>query len=85
QTVHSSLAAHITPYNLAARSPELAAQLATHTGTAALNAGVTRQAAMIAYIDDFHLMLILTVLSVPLLFFVRKALPSKGSPQIAIE
>ncbi|MGH8461134.1 MAG: DHA2 family efflux MFS transporter permease subunit [Stenotrophobium sp.] len=85
QTVHSSLSEHISPYNLAAHSPQLAAQLATHAGTVALNAEVTGQAAMIAYIDDFHLMLILTVLSVPLLFFVRKALPSKGSPQIAIE
>jgi DHA2 family multidrug resistance protein len=36
------------------------------------NAEVTRQAAMVAYIDDFYLMMWLSFLSVPLVFFMRK-------------
>jgi len=37
-----------------------------------LNAGITRQAAMIAFLDDFQLMLILTLASIPLLLVFRK-------------
>ena len=40
--------------------------------TAMANAEVTRQAAMVAYIDDFYLMMWLSLLSVPLVFFMRK-------------
>ena len=47
------------------------------SGIAALNAEVTRQASMIAYLDDFKLMLILTLAAVPLLLFLRP--PGKGS------
>ena len=46
---------------------------------AALNGEVTRQAAMIAYLDDFQLMLILTLLVMPLLLFVRSARGSAKS------
>ena len=38
---------------------------------AALNAEVTRQAAMIAYLDDFRLMMALTIAVMPLLLFIR--------------
>jgi DHA2 family multidrug resistance protein len=38
---------------------------------AALDRAVTGQATMIAYLDDFQLMLILTLLSLPLLLLVR--------------
>ncbi len=36
-----------------------------------LNGEVTRQAQIIAYIDDFKLMLVLAILVLPLLLFVR--------------
>ncbi len=38
---------------------------------AALDALITRQASMVAYIDDFYLMLILTVLVIPLILLIR--------------
>jgi len=41
------------------------------SGIAALNHEVTRQAAMIGYIDDFALMLIVILASLPLLRLVR--------------
>jgi hypothetical protein len=41
------------------------------SGIAALNHEVTRQAAMIGYIDDFALMLIVILASLPLLLLVR--------------
>jgi DHA2 family multidrug resistance protein len=85
QVIHSSLVGHITPYNLAARNPQLAAQLASPDGAAALNARLSDQASMIAYLDDFQLMLILTVLAMPLLLLVRKGRAQPGAPQVAAE
>lgn len=40
-----------------------------------LNGMITRQSAMLAYLDDFHLMMILTVVSLPLVFLLRKPAP----------
>ncbi|TXH99178.1 MAG: DHA2 family efflux MFS transporter permease subunit [Rhizobium sp.] len=86
QIVHSTLSEHITPYNLAARNPEMAAQLASHAGTAALDGAVTVQAAMIAYLDDFQLMFILMMLTLPLLLMVRvKKTKGEDAPHVAIE
>ena len=42
-------------------------------GLGALNAEISRQSAMIAYLDDFWLMLILTLLTIPLLVLIRPA------------
>src|ERR1700738_4310932 len=41
--------------------------LSTPSGMAALNAKVTRQAAMVAYIDDFKLIMLIALFSIPLL------------------
>jgi DHA2 family multidrug resistance protein len=68
QVVHASLAQHITPLTLANHSRGV---YAGAQAIAALNRAVTAQASMIAYLDDFQLMLILTVLALPLLFLVR--------------
>ena len=42
-------------------------------GVAALNEEVNRQAAMIAYLDDFRLLLVLTLMVIPALLLVRPA------------
>ena len=42
-------------------------------GMAMLNMEVTHQATIIAYIDDFKLMLVLAIIVVPLLLLVRTA------------
>jgi DHA2 family multidrug resistance protein len=87
QIVHSTLAEHITPFNLAARNPHLAQQLSTTAGMAALNAKLTAQAAIVAYIDDFYFMLITTLLTLPLLLLVRTTRKRADGdvPSIAIE
>jgi MFS transporter, DHA2 family, multidrug resistance protein len=41
------------------------------SGVAALNAEATRQAAMVAYIDDFELMMIVIIVALPLLLLLR--------------
>jgi DHA2 family multidrug resistance protein len=52
----------------------------TTAGAAALNAEVTRQAMMIAYLNDFRLMLVLTLLAVPLLLVLRRPGPRPVRP-----
>ena len=76
QVMHERLAEHITPYNhiLHDTAPH---GMTSITGLAQLNAGVTRQAAMLAYNNDFKLMLILTLCAVPLVVLLRPAGSSK--------
>jgi hypothetical protein len=73
QIVHSRLMEHLRPDNPLAKAPYLSApfSLTDPSGIAALNHEVTRQAAMIAYNDDFALMLIVILASLPLLLLVR--------------
>jgi DHA2 family multidrug resistance protein len=73
QIVHSRLMEWLRPDNPLAQPPFLPPpfSLTTPEGIAALNHEVTRQAAMIGYIDDFALMLIVILASLPLLLLVR--------------
>jgi DHA2 family multidrug resistance protein len=75
QIVHSRLVEHLRPDNPLAQAPFLAPpfSLTTPSGMAALNAEVTRQAAMVAYVNDYALMMIIVLLLIPLLLLVRRA------------
>ena len=75
QIVHSRLVEALRPDNPLAQGHFLPPQfsLTAPSGVAALNAEVTRQAAMIGYIDDFMLMLLVILGSLPLLLLVRVA------------
>jgi DHA2 family multidrug resistance protein len=74
QVVHSRLAEGLRQDNPLAQAPYLAPpfSLTTPGGIAALNAEVTRQAAMVAYIDNFKLMMLIALASVPLLLLLRE-------------
>src|SRR5256714_13146031 len=74
QVVHSRLVEGLRPDNPLAQAPFLAApfSLRTPPGMAALNAEVTRQAAMVAYIDDFKLIMLIALASIPLLLLFRE-------------
>jgi DHA2 family multidrug resistance protein len=82
QIMHSRLAEHVTPFGdgLTALQPGTPAvdQLA------GLNAAVTQQAAMIAYNNDFKLMLILTVIAIPLVALLRAPRSAAPAAQHAI-
>jgi DHA2 family multidrug resistance protein len=75
---------HITPYNAHANPAALGEHIGTTTikGLAGLNAVITDQASMIAYLDDFYLMMILTLLTIPFLFMIKKVQPTGGSPVV---
>jgi DHA2 family multidrug resistance protein len=68
QIVHSELATHVTPFNPVLQHPNVQRfwDITTSRGLAAINQEITRQAAMIGYIDDYKLMMILTVALIPL-------------------
>ncbi|HEX3865002.1 MAG TPA: DHA2 family efflux MFS transporter permease subunit [Stellaceae bacterium] len=74
QVVHSRLVEHLRPDNPLLRAPMSGPgyDLMTKHGMAALNAEATRQAAMVAYLDDFKLMMLIVILAAPLLFLLRK-------------
>jgi DHA2 family multidrug resistance protein len=87
QLVHSRLAEHIRPDNPLAQAPYLAApySLTSPTGIAALNAEVTRQAQMIAYINDFYFMVLIIVVSLPLILLLRRPRRGAAAPAVALE
>ena len=73
QVAHSDLAAHATMFNRMLNHSGLAGfwNLHTKVGLAALDAEINRQAAMVAYIDDFKLFLIAMVAAAPLLLLLK--------------
>ncbi len=72
QIVHSRLVEQLRPDNPLVHMGHMGAfSLTTPGGMAALNAEVTRQAAMVAYIDDFQLMMLIALGSLPLLLLLR--------------
>jgi MFS transporter, DHA2 family, multidrug resistance protein len=88
QTVHSRLVEHLRPDNPLTQHLMLPYSLTSPTGMAALNAEVTRQAQMIAYIDNYYLMMIIIVASLPLLLLLRRprrAAAASSEPAVAIE
>jgi DHA2 family multidrug resistance protein len=79
QAMHADLAAHVT-----AADPVLHAALPggldSVPGLMALNAEITRQADMVAYVDDYRLMVFLGLVSAPFLLLLRKPRRSAGEP-----
>jgi MFS transporter, DHA2 family, multidrug resistance protein len=70
--MHALLAESVTPFNQAMADPAAAMLDAnTDTGRALLENLVTQQATIIAYANDFKLMLVMTLLSYPLVLLIR--------------
>ncbi len=78
QTMHASLGEHVNRF-----SPLLHARLAAATPDARtlseLNASVTRQAEMVAYNDNFKLMMVLCVAVIPMALLLRRG-SHRGEP-----
>jgi MFS transporter, DHA2 family, multidrug resistance protein len=84
QRAHAGLVA-----NLSAANPDahhgvaaLAFNLAHTHDVAVLNSLITRQAEMIAYLDDFVFMLVLTLCALPLLLLLR---PSRSAAPMTVD
>jgi MFS transporter, DHA2 family, multidrug resistance protein len=77
---HADIAQHVTAVNRVFESPTIAQfwNPFTDAGRAALDAMITRQAQIIAYIDDYKLLMIATLVVIPLLIVFKRAPASGG-------
>jgi len=84
QIMHSTLVEHVTHFNHALRDPGVSHiwNIATVAGRTALNAEVTRQATIVAYNNDFKLMMIIALAAIPFIFLLRRAQPSTGETAV---
>src|SRR5580658_8760639 len=80
QANHAAIAPSVNAVNRGFENPLIAHSWnpLTAAGRAALDAVVTRQAQMIAYIDDYKMLMIATLVVMPLLIVFRR--PSRSAP-----
>jgi DHA2 family multidrug resistance protein len=78
QVNHAEIVQHVTAVNRLFESPSIAPfwNPATDAGRAALDAMITQQATIIAFIDDFKLLMIATLVVIPLLIVFKQAVGS---------
>jgi len=69
--VHNDLVRRFAPGDQTLSLLPQALNPTTTAGAAALNGEITRQAGMVAYVDDFWLMVVITVLAAPLLLLMK--------------
>ncbi len=73
QAMHESLAADVNPSDpVVASTLGHQIDLFSTLGLATINGEITRQSTMVAFVDDFRLMLIVTILCAPMLLLMRK-------------
>jgi MFS transporter, DHA2 family, multidrug resistance protein len=87
QINHAEIAQHVTAVNRAFESPAVAQfwNPATAAGRAALDAAITQQAQIIAYIDDYKLLMIATLAVIPLLIVFKKTSGGSADHTLAME
>ena len=71
--MHARLAAQVTPFNDALQMPDAhrILNMATDTGRAMMDLIVTQQANLIAYLNDYKLLMVLTIAVMPLVLIFR--------------
>lgn len=82
--MHARIGEGITPFNgnLQMQDVGTTLNLATDTGKATLDAMITQQAALIAYLNNFKLLMVLTLLMVPLVMLIGNVpRPAPGAPK----
>jgi len=79
QINHQTLAAHVTPFSRGLQYGMVGRfwNPASSAGALALNEEITRQATIIAYENEFRLMMLLTLAVMPLVLFIRPAAGSR--------
>ena len=84
--MHARLTEPITPFNDALQMPDVAVDLNLNTdpGRAMLDGIVTQQATMIAYLNDFKLLMVLTLAMIPLVLLIGTAQSGAGPEPEAV-
>ena len=79
QQNHAEISAYVTPFSPAFRDETILRfwNPSTAAGQMALNAEITRQASLIGYLNDFKMMMVIALLSMPLVLLLRKAKRSR--------
>ncbi|MDB5484090.1 MAG: EmrB/QacA family drug resistance transporter [Caulobacteraceae bacterium] len=87
QVNHAAISRAVTPLNPAFNDPNVARLVNPFTpgGRAALDAMITRQAQIIAYIDDYKLLMIATLAVLPLLMVFQKPAGGRQSHAVVVE
>ena len=87
QINHADIAQHVTAVNRALESPAVTQfwNPATAAGRAALDAVITQQAQIIAYIDNYKLLMIATLAVIPLLIVFKKTSRGSADHTLAME
>jgi DHA2 family multidrug resistance protein len=87
QLSHSDLAAHVTASTMPLADPSVMQRLGQIGDSAAamIDLEINRQAMMIAYLDDFHAMMLLTVAALPLVLLLRKPKAVPGGPPVVAD
>jgi DHA2 family multidrug resistance protein len=87
--MHAYLSEYVTPFNDALKMPDVAAVLnmTTDAGRAMMDAIVSQQAVIIAYANDYKLLMWLTLAAVPLVLIIRsvRVKPSADEPMHAMD
>jgi len=85
QVNHATIASHVTAFNHAFDNSIVRHALSpwTASGRAALDQAIQTQASIISYIDDFKLMMILSLAAIPLVLLLRSA-PTTGESDHAM-
>jgi DHA2 family multidrug resistance protein len=86
QVNHADIAQHVTAVNRAFQAPSVHQFLdpLTAAGRAALDAIVTQQAQIIAYIDDYKLLMFATLAVIPLLLVFKKPERGQGTGHVMV-
>jgi DHA2 family multidrug resistance protein len=81
QVNHATIASHVTAFNHAFDNSTVLQAWSPWTagGRAALDQVIQMQASIISYIDDFKLMMILSLAAIPLVLLLRSAPSAEGS------
>ncbi len=85
QRVHASLAEHVTPFDIASNPAAAGIDVHHVQGLLQLNRMITNQSAMIAYIDDFKLMMVLTIATIPFLLLIRNVKAAGANTTVVAE
>ena len=83
--MHAHFAEFITPFNNAMQAPDVSSilNMSTDTGRALTDQMITQQASIVAYANDFKLLMVLTIAVIPLVFIIRTGKSTSGEPAAA--
>jgi len=79
--MHANLVEYVTPFNDALKAPDVASiiNMANDSGRAMMEMLIMQQATIIAYTNDFKLLMVLTLITIPFVFLIGSAQrPSSG-------